>query len=94
MNKEYELDYTSLFEEDVLAHRKSGNKVIIEKINTLLNELRIHPETGTGKPEKLKGDKSGKWSRRITGKHRLVYQIKEDVVTVLLFSAQGHYEDK
>ena len=90
----YELDLTAQFEEDVQRHRTSGNKVAVEKINTLLNELRVHPKTGTGKPEPLKGNKTGKMSRRITGKHRLVYQIKEEVVTVIALSGWGHYGDK
>jgi toxin YoeB len=43
MNKEYELDYTDSFEQDVSTHKKSGDKSILKKIDSLLNELREHP---------------------------------------------------
>ena len=48
----------------------------------LLDELREHPRTGTGKPEPLSGDRSGQWSRRITQKHRMVYSIEDEIVEV------------
>ncbi len=60
----------------------------------LIQELKNHPRTGTGKPEPLKGDRSGQWSRRITKKHRLVYEIHDTEVVVLVLTAYGHYDDK
>ena len=48
----------------------------------------------TGKPEQLRGNLSGMWSRRITDKHRLVYEIREDRIDVLVVIAYGHYNDK
>ena len=63
-----------------------------KKLEKLLAELRVHPTTGTGKPEQLKGHRVGEWSRRITKKHRLVYRICDNAVEVLLLSAYGHYE--
>ena len=65
-----------------------------QKAVRLLNELSEHPKTGTGSPEPLRGDRSGQWSRRITNKHRLVYEIQELEVIVLVLTAYGHYEDK
>ena len=50
--------------------------------------------TGTGKPEQLKGCGGTLWSRRITQKHRLIYEIIETVVHVDVLSAYGHYDDK
>ncbi|NLJ00054.1 MAG: Txe/YoeB family addiction module toxin, partial [Bacteroidales bacterium] len=50
--------------------------------------------TGTGKPEALKGNRKGQWSRRITREHRLIYEIHEDIITVLIISASGHYGEK
>ena len=94
MNKEFKLYYTDKFEEDVLAHRKSGDKSVLKKLDKLLNELRQHPQTGTGKPEPLIGDKAGQWSRRISQKHRLIYEIQGEIVTVLVLSAYGHYGNK
>ncbi|MDR1170884.1 MAG: Txe/YoeB family addiction module toxin [Bacteroidales bacterium] len=54
-----------------------------QEINSLLVELMENPETGTGKPEKLKHDFSGRLSRRINHKHRLVYSIDNDTVCVI-----------
>jgi toxin YoeB len=48
----------------------------------LIKELRIHPFTGTGKPEQLKHELTGKWSRRINKVHRLIYEVKGDVVII------------
>lgn len=53
-----------------------------------------HPKTGTGHPEQLKGNRSGLWSRRITKKHRLVYEIHDNKIIVLVLTAYGHYDDK
>lgn len=48
---------------------------VLGRINELIEDLCRHPFTGIGKPEPLKGDLSGWWSRRITGGHRLVYRV-------------------
>lgn len=64
------------------------------KALSLIGELYEHPRTGTGKPEPLSGDRSGQWSRRISKKHRLVYEIKDEEVIVLVLTAYGHYSDK
>lgn len=64
------------------------------KANRLINELKEHPKTGTGHPEPLKGKPEGRWSRRITNKHRLVYRIFELEVYVDVLTAYGHYDDK
>lgn len=60
----------------------------------LIAELYEHPRTGTGKPEQLSGDRSGQWSRRISKKHRLIYEIRDTEVVVLVLTAFGHYNDK
>ena len=60
----------------------------------LIQEIQEHPTTGTGKPEPLKGNRLGQWSRRISQKHRLIYEIREEIVTVLILSSYGHYDDK
>ena len=92
--KDYEIEYTEQFIEDVQTHKKAGQKAIITKIDILIDELREHPTTGTGNPEPLKKERKGQWSRRITGKHRLIYEIHENTITVILISALGHYGDK
>jgi toxin YoeB len=59
-----------------------------------LTELEEHPYTGTGKPEPMEYGRIEQWSRRITQKHRLVYSVDDKKITVLVLSADGHYEDK
>ena len=90
----YEIIYSPEAEEDLRKHAKAGNKILLKKISKLLQELEEHPETGTGKPEKLKYKKIEYWSRRIDEKHRMEYIIDNYVVTVFLISLWGHYSDK
>lgn len=63
------------------------DKKVLRKINTLIKECQRTPFEGTGKPEALRQNLSGFWSRRITGEHRLVYKVDNDV----LFIAQCRY---
>nr|WP_315423417.1 type II toxin-antitoxin system YoeB family toxin [uncultured Pedobacter sp.] len=63
-------------------------------MNQIILELYEHLETGIGNPEKLKYDLTGFWSRQINRKDRLVYLIEDDIVTVTIVSALGHYGDK
>lgn len=90
----YTLEFSKTALEDIEKHKKSGNKATLNKIKRLLNELIEHPTTGTGQPEMLKHDLAGLYSRRINKKHRLVYSIKENIVTVYVLSAWSHYGDK
>lgn len=89
----YQLKLDSDVHKDIAKHKKAGNKQLLRKIDALLNELRAHPTTGTGKPEQLKHYETPTWSRRIDKQHRLVYQIFEREVVVLVIAAWGHYED-
>jgi toxin YoeB len=57
-----------------------------------LYELEISPETGTGKPEKLKNNLSGYFSRRINKEHRMVYTIDYELNIVEVYSMKGHYK--
>lgn len=57
----------------------------------MLDELARHPTSGTGKPDRLK---NYTYSRRISGKHRLVYEIHDEEIIIILLSAYGHYTDK
>ena len=93
MNR-YEVIITPKADSDIRNFYKSGNKRVVRKIEKLVEELEFHPTTGTGKPEQLSGNRSGQWSRRITEKHRLIYEIFDDKVMVLVISAFGHYDDK
>ena len=89
----YALEFTSTAEETIKKLKRNEPQAFA-KLKKLLIELMNHPTVGTGHPEQLKGEQTGQWSRRITQKHRLIYQIKEHEVVVLVLSAYGHYDDK
>ncbi len=61
----YTLEFTEIALSDINKHKKAGNKVVLKKIEKLLNELMEHPTTGTGQPEQLKHNMTGLYSRRI-----------------------------
>lgn len=77
--------------EDLSYWKKSGNKVVQEKISALINDIINHPYTGIGKPEPLKYQLSGSWSRRITHTDRLVYSVNLENNTVEIETLRGHY---
>ena len=77
-----------------IAKLKKNEPIAYKKVLSFVQELKEHPKTGSGHPEQLKGEPQGRWSRRITKKHRLVYEIFEKEVVVLVITAYGHYEDK
>ena len=66
------------------------NPAIVRRINQLIMDMMLEPKKGLGKPEQLKGNLTGCWSRRITGEHRLVYRIQETEVEIL--SCRFHYD--
>ncbi len=74
-------DYTSWLTED---------KKMLKKINELIKDIQRTPFAGRGKPEPLKYELSGFWSRRIDREHRLVYQISGD--EILIYSCKYHYD--
>jgi len=84
-----EIEYTLRAQEDIAHWKKSGNVKIQEKISELLLSIQNSPTLGIGKPEALKYDLSGLWSRRINREHRLIYQIKDSIIYVI--SLRGHY---
>ena len=80
-------------QKDFSRIEKSGQKSVIKKLEKMVLELSEHPKTGTGKPEKLKFELSGLWSRRLNKKDRLIYEIIEKPdKKVVVISALGHYE--
>ncbi|MBQ7691398.1 MAG: Txe/YoeB family addiction module toxin [Muribaculaceae bacterium] len=89
----YRISYSDRAKAD-LIHLKRTDLSAFKKAQRLLNELMDHPRTGTGHPEQLSGDRAGQWSRRITRKHRLIYEIFDTEVYVDVLAAYGHYDDK
>ena len=89
----YNIDFKEQAARDLIALEKNEPKAFL-KAQALIAELREHPRTGTGKPHQLSGNRAGQWSRSITKKHRLVYEIHDTEVVVLVLTAYGHYDDK
>lgn len=87
----YALELSGQAKEQILKLKRNEPQAF-RKVALLLEELRQHPEYGTGKPERLRGNRSGQWSRRITAKHRLVYEIRDKEVLVYVVSSYGHYD--
>ena len=75
---------------DDYLYWQTQDKKNAKRINALLKEVQRTPCDGLGKPELLKGNLSGLWSRRIDEKHRIVYFVKDD--TVHIIACRGHYD--
>jgi len=75
--------------DDYLYWQKE-NKNMLKKINQLIRDIERNPFDGIGKPEPLKGNLSGWWSRRVDDTHRIVYRIENDYLEIL--QCKEHYE--
>ena len=75
---------------DLKFWKKSGNKAIQKKIENLIQAILENPYDGIGKPEALKHEMSGKWSRRISEEHRIIYEIADEILYI--YSLKGHYK--
>lgn len=69
---------------------QSEDKKMLKKANDLIKDIQRSPHEGLGKPEPLKYDLAGFWSRRIDREHRLVYQVIGD--DILIYSCRYHYD--
>ena len=74
--------------------QKAGNTKVLAKISRLLKDIAEHPYIGIGKPEALRHSLTGKWSRRITRIHRLIYSVNDKEVIVHILSMKNHYSAK
>lgn len=91
------MNYIVKFSDDaekVITKYKKSNPVAYKKLFRLLDELAVHPRTGTGHPEPLFNGNNIRYSRRISSNDRIVYDIYDDVVLVFVASVGGHYSDK
>ncbi|MBQ3653896.1 MAG: Txe/YoeB family addiction module toxin [Synergistaceae bacterium] len=70
---------------------QDSDKKTLRKINALLRDIQRNPYDGIGKPEPLKEDLSGWWSRRIDSANRIVYREKDSVIVIA--SCKGHYDN-
>ena len=89
----YELQFDPSVERIITKWNKS-NPILYKKLGKILHELIDHPRTGTGHPEPLKGGNGITYSRHISAHDRIIYDIYDEVVTVLVVELEGHYKDK
>ena len=89
----YNIDFTTEARVGLAKLEKNEPKAFAKAVR-FIEELKVHPKTGLGHPEPLRGEPEGRWSREITKKHRLVYRIFEKEVVVLVLRSYGHYNDK
>jgi toxin YoeB len=72
---------------------KKKDRDILQKIKILLNDIALHPYEGLGKPEPLRFELSGYWSRRITREHRIIYKVMKNGEVVVI-SCRFHYTER
>lgn len=70
---------------------QSQDKRTLKRINQLIKDIERNPSSGIGKPEPLKGELSGLWSRRINAVDRIIYSVNDG--NLIIYSARGHYGD-
>lgn len=87
---EERLKFSDKAKEDLQYWKKTNNAANLKRIRKLLESILETPFTGIGKPEPLKYDMAGSWSRRINTVDRLVYELQESN-DVYIFSMKGHY---
>jgi toxin YoeB len=76
---------------DEYVEWQTEDKKTLKRINTILKDINRHPFTGIGKPEPLKGNKQGYWSRRIDEVNRIVYKVEQNQLIVV--QCGMHYDD-
>lgn len=84
------LIFTDASWEDYIWFQENDKK-LVKRINRIIKEIKRTPYEGIGKPEPLKANLTGHWSRRINFEHRIVYEVYEDNLTII--SCRFHYEE-
>ncbi|TRX23806.1 Txe/YoeB family addiction module toxin [Flavobacterium franklandianum] len=89
-----QIEFSAKAKADLNFWIKSGNKPILNKIYSLIEDIQLHPFEGIGKTEPLKYQLQGRWSRRINQEHRIIYKVTdENTIEILdILSLKGHYE--
>jgi len=78
----------------IIRKWKKSNPQLFKKYQRIYHELADHPRTGIGHPEPLRGSNDITYSRRISAHDRIIYDIYDEKITVLVIDVEGHYDDK
>ena len=78
----------------IIRKWKKSNPQLFKKYQRIYHELADHPRTGTGHPEPLRGGNDITYSRLLSAHDRIIYDIHDETVTVLVIDVEGHYDDK
>ena len=89
----YSVDYTKAAQK-TLAKWKKSNPILFKKATSILQDIMKHPRTGLGHPEPLVGGHDITYSRHITAHDRIIYDIYDDRISVLVIQCEEHYDDK
>lgn len=89
----YKVEYSKAADKTLRKWKKS-NPVLFKKTTKVLFDIMQHPRTGIGHPEALVGGNVITWSRHITANDRIVYDIYDERITVLVIQTESHYNDK
>jgi toxin YoeB len=73
---------------------KKSNPILYKKLRILIDDIAEHPRTGIGHPEPLQKGNSVTYSRQITASDRVIYDINDNTISVLVIKIRGHYNDK
>ena len=88
----YSIEFSKAVEKDIEKLQKEDTKLLAKLWKYILDINKGNPYEGLGKPEGLKHDFSGWWSRQLSKKHRLIYKVEDQ--TLYILSCYGHYNDK
>lgn len=89
----YKVEYSKAADKTLRKWKKS-NPMLFKKATKVLLDIMLHPRTGIGHPEALVGGGDITWSRHITADDRIIYDIYDERITVLIIQAENHYNDK
>ena len=90
----YKIAFLPSARKDFDEWKKAGDEKTVLKIKEILHDIAEHPYSGIGKPEPLRHNLSGKWSRRINKQYRMIYEIHDAEVYVTVISLRSHYGQK
>ncbi len=86
-----EIKFTDIALEHLEYFKKTNEQSILKKIKQLLEDININQYSGIGKPEQLKYQYKGYWSRRVNREHRMIYKIDKENNLIIIHSLKGHY---